>query len=327
MQWTTKSEQKWAVNEMIVRQDQAATYVMRLTPESQDAAGNWIVGFKILALKKEIDIGGNRVEFDSAKQAPARSAGLEFMRALTALELQVQFDPDMQVRKISGYDAFLQKVAAKWRRPVQKDYGEPTIKAWLDSLFDGVPGRAVRRGQSFARERTFALGPLGYWVSRSAFSYEGDKNGLDVIQCKTTSSHHALSVHDEKLLALLIADLNDDSYTVRQKATRRLEDFGSAAVPALKRSLAGDLSLEQRRRIEALLKHVGPLFIIRSGLKSSAGTGCFLFDRAKGQVHSGETTFSFAGPMTIDIGGVETDLSIEHTERIMFQTSDRDPLK
>src|SRR5690349_14126892 len=43
VKWAMRSEQKLAVNEMIVRQDQTGTYVMRLVPETRDAAGNWVV--------------------------------------------------------------------------------------------------------------------------------------------------------------------------------------------------------------------------------------------------------------------------------------------
>ena len=52
----------------------------------------------------------------------------------------------------------------------------------------------------------------------------------------------------------LIADLNSDKFSVRQIATRELEDMGEAAESALRQALLQSGSLEFRRRIEILLR-------------------------------------------------------------------------
>jgi WD40 repeat protein len=51
----------------------------------------------------------------------------------------------------------------------------------------------------------------------------------------------------------LIADLNSDSFAVRDKAYQELEKIGAAAEPALRRTLANPASQEVRRRVEQLL--------------------------------------------------------------------------
>jgi tricorn protease-like protein len=58
-------------------------------------------------------------------------------------------------------------------------------------------------------------------------------------------------------IALLIAQLDADDFLVRERATEQLEKIGRRAVPALRRALEGKPSLEQRRRIEALLRKLG----------------------------------------------------------------------
>jgi hypothetical protein len=65
-----------------------------------------------------------------------------------------------------------------------------------------------------------------------------------------------VSAPDPKHLARLIADLDAEQFTMREKATRKLEGLGRLARPALKQALAGQLSLEVRRRIEALLQQL-----------------------------------------------------------------------
>src|SRR5262249_39276181 len=64
---------------------------------------------------------------------------------------------------------------------------------------------------------------------------------------------------DPKLLARLIADLDDDRYRVRRQAARELANLGELAKPALRRAFAGPLSLETRRSVDRLLAEVPPL--------------------------------------------------------------------
>jgi len=58
---------------------------------------------------------------------------------------------------------------------------------------------------------------------------------------------------DPKRLARLIADLSDEDFKVRTKATQHLESLEGAAEPALRRCLAGKSNLETRQRVERLL--------------------------------------------------------------------------
>ncbi len=58
---------------------------------------------------------------------------------------------------------------------------------------------------------------------------------------------------DAKLVARLIADLDSNDFSVRDKATEELSKLGDAAAPALQRALEGKPSLEMRRRLQQLL--------------------------------------------------------------------------
>jgi RNA polymerase sigma factor (sigma-70 family) len=58
---------------------------------------------------------------------------------------------------------------------------------------------------------------------------------------------------DEKRLARMIADLDSDEFTVREKANQDLEALGEAAVAACRTALKGNPSTESRRRLERLL--------------------------------------------------------------------------
>jgi hypothetical protein len=72
---------------------------------------------------------------------------------------------------------------------------------------------------------------------------------------------------DPQQLARLIADLDDDHFAVRQKATHELEKLGDQATGALHQVLAGKPSLEVRRRVEQLLQKQSRTVLSPEGLR------------------------------------------------------------
>jgi hypothetical protein len=64
---------------------------------------------------------------------------------------------------------------------------------------------------------------------------------------------HPVVAADAKRLATLLADLDSEQFTVRDKAARELERLGESALPAFKKAQAESTSAEVRRRIEQLL--------------------------------------------------------------------------
>jgi WD domain, G-beta repeat len=63
-----------------------------------------------------------------------------------------------------------------------------------------------------------------------------------------------LAAADPKRTAALIADLDNNRFAVRERATRALEELGESAAPALRKALADGPPMEARERIEDLLR-------------------------------------------------------------------------
>jgi RNA polymerase sigma factor (sigma-70 family) len=61
---------------------------------------------------------------------------------------------------------------------------------------------------------------------------------------------------DQQRVARLLADLDSDEFTTRQRAASELEKLGPAIAPTLRKALAGRPSLEARRRLEMLLERL-----------------------------------------------------------------------
>ena len=63
---------------------------------------------------------------------------------------------------------------------------------------------------------------------------------------------------DSKRIAGLLAQLDSDEFAVREKATQALLALGEQAESALRTALAGNSSLEVRRRVEMILEQLEP---------------------------------------------------------------------
>jgi WD40 repeat protein len=63
---------------------------------------------------------------------------------------------------------------------------------------------------------------------------------------------------EDPRVARLIADLDNDDFVAREKASVELEQLGQRAGPALRRALEGDVSPEVRSRLSRLLRRLGP---------------------------------------------------------------------
>jgi RNA polymerase sigma factor (sigma-70 family) len=63
---------------------------------------------------------------------------------------------------------------------------------------------------------------------------------------------------DERRIARLVADLDNDQFETREEATKRLHELGELAEPLLRKALAEKPSPELRRRVENLLAQLDP---------------------------------------------------------------------
>jgi RNA polymerase sigma factor (sigma-70 family) len=73
-------------------------------------------------------------------------------------------------------------------------------------------------------------------------------------------------------LAALLKDLDSEQFAIREQADRKLREYGARAEPDLRRTLAGNPTLELRRRVEAILEAI-PLLVMRLPLAGEALRG------------------------------------------------------
>jgi hypothetical protein len=172
----TETKQTMTVMGMNHTQNQKQTFVFSWTPKEQDKDKNWIVVQKIEAVKMNIDLGGNKVEFDSNNPAAAAGNPLgDFFKALVGSQFTLHISPEMKVIKIEGRDDFQGKLIK----------ANPQMEPLLNPAFGAFPPHAVKKGEKWTKDSTVNIGPIGSYVTKYTYTYEGKQDKFDKISVVT----------------------------------------------------------------------------------------------------------------------------------------------
>jgi RNA polymerase sigma factor (sigma-70 family) len=131
---TTEAKQTMKVMGSEVVQNQEQTFYFSWTPEKQDG-DNWTVKQKIEGVKVTIDIGGNKVEYDSTKAQSGTNPLADFFKALVGAEFTLTIDKNMKVTKIEGREKFLEglgKANPQMKPLLEQILSEEALKEMAD---------------------------------------------------------------------------------------------------------------------------------------------------------------------------------------------------
>ena len=184
---TTDSDQTLVVMNNAVKQKQNQTFTFRWTPTGQDKDGNAVFTQKVEAVKLDLDMDGTKIQFDSTKGNNANGALADFYKALVGAEFEVTLDGRGKVRKVKG--GFAGKLAdpgADFLAGLCARLSDDAVRQAAELSFAGLPAGAVRPGDSWDRESTLSLAPLGEYESRYKYTYDGREGGLDIITVRQT---------------------------------------------------------------------------------------------------------------------------------------------
>jgi Family of unknown function (DUF6263) len=189
---TTETKQDMTVMGMKISQTQKQTFYFSWTPKDKDKDGNWIVTQKIEGVKLDIEIGGNKIPFDSTKPEAGAGPLTEFFKALVGSEFTLTIGKDMKVAKIEGRDEFLKKLSStnQQMEPLLKQIlSDESLKQMADPTFSVVPDKPVKAGDTWQKTSTLNMGPIGSFETTYKYLYEGpdDKDKkLQKIKFETT---------------------------------------------------------------------------------------------------------------------------------------------
>jgi Family of unknown function (DUF6263) len=193
---TTETIQNMTVMGQQVRQEQKQTFYIKWTPKKPAEGKNLVVEQQVVAIKMNIDIGGNKIAFDSTvppgKQA--KNPMTDFFTALMAQTLTFTINPDdMKVTDIKGREEFIKSLSET----------NPAIKTLLDTIMSkealekmaeptwwAVPQK-TNKGDSWNKTSTLNLGPIGTYDTAFKFTYDGPKDKLDVVKIEAELKYSA----------------------------------------------------------------------------------------------------------------------------------------
>jgi hypothetical protein len=233
-----------------------------------------VVKQKIEALRLDMDMGGSKISYDSARP-DVNSPLFEFFNALVGAELTLTISPRKKVTKVEGREALLAKFVKAnpaLKATFETLLSESALKEMANPLFAPLPGKSVQKGERWAELSKLEMGPLGTYATTSQYVFEGpDKK-------------------DRKLVMV----------AVKQKLTY------TAPGPAA----GGGL----------------PFKVKSADFKSSEATGTIHVNPNKGRVERSEVTLRLRGRMTIEIGGMNTDIDLDQIQKVTVTTSDAHPV-
>lgn len=183
---TTETIQNMTVMGQQVKQEQKQTFYIKWTPKEGDAK-KYVVEQQVVAIKMNIDIGGNKIAFDSTvpPNKQAKNPMTDFFTALMAQTLTFTINADdMKVTDIKGREDFIKSLAET----------NPAIKTLLDTIMSkealekmaeptwwAVPQKTTK-GESWNKTSKLDLGPIGTYETTFKFTYEGKDKDIDTVK-------------------------------------------------------------------------------------------------------------------------------------------------
>jgi hypothetical protein len=194
---TTKTDQKFTVMGNVVSQNQEQIFWFSWTPEKKDG-DNSVLKQKVEGVKMNIEIGNQKISYDSTAKSNDSNPLNEFFKALIGAEFTITLDKSYKVTKIEGYKEFVEKLAKA--NPTMKPLletilNEEALKQMVEPTFAVLPNKEVTEGEEWSlNARKLDMGPIGTYTNDYKYKYVGKDptaKTLDRIEFTTTLKYEA----------------------------------------------------------------------------------------------------------------------------------------
>jgi hypothetical protein len=271
----TQVTQKMTIAGNEVATAQKQTLLIRWTPVRQLPDRSWVVKQKIQAMELDLEVGGNKISYDSARDK-GNNPLAEFLGAFVGAELTLTISPAKKVMKVEGRDALLAKINKAnpaLKATCEALLSESALKEMAAPLFAVLPGKSVKKGERWAEQSKLDLGGLGKCATLSSYVFEGPDKA------------------DKKLARV----------AVTQKLTYTAGEPG-----------AGGGAL--------------PFKVSSFDFKQAEGSGTVHVNLNRGRIERSEMALRLAGRMTLEIGGMRSDIEVDQRQKVTVTTSDTLPM-
>jgi hypothetical protein len=240
----TTTEQVMKVMQQAVTQKQTQTFIVEWTPKPVDKDGNWVVEQKIVGVKLDIDIGGNKISYDSTAKNP-KNPMTDFFEQMTKQTLIFTIAPDLSVKKVEGRDKFIQGLSdinPQMKSLLNAILSEKALTKMAEPTWFAYPaGGVFPKDGKWKKNSDLDLGPIGKYETTFDFTSKGIDKDKAKIEIATTLKYTAPSEKAGLPFVIKDAKLSSDSGTGEAIFDTAKGRFDSSS---LKMKLSGDLTIE-----------------------------------------------------------------------------------
>src|SRR5262249_24148192 len=150
---------------------------------------------KIEGVKMDIDIGNQKIQYDSQKDSASTNNPLgEFFKALVNAEFTFTLDPKtMKITDVKGRKEFLDalvKQNPQMKPLLEQILSDEALKQMAEPTFAAVPGTEKTVGDKWKVTTELNMGPIGKYNNEYSYEFKGKKEAsnpksLDVIDVST----------------------------------------------------------------------------------------------------------------------------------------------
>jgi hypothetical protein len=240
---TTKTTQDIKVMGQNVQQKQEQTFLIEWTPV--DGGADYVVKQKIIGVKMEINIGGNKISYDSIT-TKQKNPMTDFFEALTKQELKFTIEKDLKVKSIDGRKEFIDKLSEinpQMKSLLEKILSDKALAAMAEPAWAAFPKDGDATKKEWTRMSDLDLGPIGKYKTEFTFKPKDSKGTKETIGITTKLTYTAPGASEKSGLPFIIHDAKLTSSdgtgtTVFDTATGRFDSTN------LTMKLTGNLQIE-----------------------------------------------------------------------------------
>jgi hypothetical protein len=243
----TKTKQEMKVMGQVVIQTQEQSFLIEWIPQDANATNDFVVSQKIVGVKMEINIGGNKISYDSTSGSKQKNPMTDFFEQLQKQDLKFTIKSDLsEVKSIDGRDLFikgLSDINPQMQSLLKAILSDKALTKMAEPTWYAFPDKGVFPdvSKTWSRKSDLDLGPIGRYDTNFDFTYNGLKDGKDEIGIKTKLTYTAPTEKAGLPFIIHKADLKSDGGTGTAIFDRAKGRFDKTEI---KMNLTGNLEIE-----------------------------------------------------------------------------------
>ena len=240
----TKTNQTLKVTGQEIKQDQKQIFHIEWTAQ-EPKSGSYVVKQKIIGVDMNIDIGGNKIAYNSAAGDGAQNPMTDFFKALLASELTYTIDTaKLTVSEVDGSAELISKLGGSNQQltPLLNSIlSKDALKQMAEPTFGPFPTKAVKVGETWQKVAKLDLGGIGVYNTKYDYTLESDDGKEAKIKIVPSLTYTAPQEKKGLPFTIKTAELSVKSasgFAIIDKEAGRIKSS------EIKMTLAGNLDIE-----------------------------------------------------------------------------------